>query len=207
MALGDPYATLPEYKEYLEIDDTEDDPRVELSLNAAARQIEQFCNRQFNDSGSTGVRQFCSHSRRRAIIDDFSTQTGLVIEVGSDSGTWTTWTVGTDFRVGPTNANRAENPESAYWRILPINGGYFPVNVDEEPNIRATARWGWGAVPDNVKLANLIHGSKLFRRRDSPEGILGGFDGNAIRVSMFMDPDVKSLLGNYRKHLPDRFGF
>ncbi len=130
------------------------------------------------------------------------------MQVGSDTGTWTTWTEGTDFRVGPVNANRSENPEPAYWRILPINGSYFPVNVDEEPNMRVTARWGWGAVPENVTLANMMLGAQLFRRRDSPEGVIGGFaDGGALRVSMFMDPDVKQLSANYCKHVPGMFGF
>ncbi len=207
MALGDPYATKPEFKSYLEVEDTSDDARVTTALIASARDIEHYCRRQFNDSGSVGARQFQSVGRRRAIIDDFSTTAGLTVEVGSDSGTWTTWTINDDFRVGPVNANRAENPEAVYWRIFAINGGFFPANIDDEPNMRVNAQWGWGAVPENVKLANLIWGAKLFRRRDSPEGIHSGFAETPMRVSIFMDPDVKDLLADYRKHVPGMFGF
>ncbi len=51
MALGDPYATLPEFKDYLDIPDQGDDTRADIALRASARLIELYCRRQFNSAG------------------------------------------------------------------------------------------------------------------------------------------------------------
>jgi len=57
-----------------------------------------------------------------------------------------------------------------------------------------------GAVPPPVKLASLILASRLVKRKDSPEGVLGfGEMGGVVRVTS-IDRDVVSLIGPYRLH-------
>lgn len=208
MALGDPYITSAQLKDYLDIPsgDTEDDDRVAAVLAGSTKMIEDYCKRQFNDAGSATAREFLVESRHKAIVDDFSTTTGLVVEVGTkSSGYSTTWTLDTDFFVGPVNQTRNETTDGAYWRIEAMSGTYFPKRFYREPNLRVTARWGWAAAPDNVVQAQYILASRLFRRKDSPDGVIGGFEGNPIRVGYMMDPDVERLLKRYRKHIPGMF--
>ncbi len=52
-------------------------------------------------------------------------------------------------------------------------------------------------IPAKVHLATIIHATRLYRRRLSPDGTLGASAfGGAVRVSKY-DPDVRNLLANY----------
>lgn len=208
MALGDPYVSLAEMKEYLSIPiaDVEDDTRVTNAINGASRNIEAICNRQFNDAGSATAREFRASSRKRAVVHDFSTTTGLVVAVGSKSnGYGTTWTISTDFWVEPLNAERHERSESVYWRLRCTSGQFFPFMHIREPNVSVTAQWGWSSVPDAIVEACYIEAARIFRRRDSPEGIIQGFEGNPMRVGWKLDPDVERLTKPYCKHVTGLF--
>lgn len=59
-----------------------------------------------------------------------------------------------------------------------------------------TARWGWPATPDAVKLANLMLAFKLWQRQLSPSGIQGSADAGFIRVHG-IDRDVEAILAPY----------
>lgn len=205
MALGDPYVSLSEFKSYLNLSDTFDDAELDFALATATSDIDEYCNRQFNDSGSATAREFLVTNRRRVIIDDFSTLTGLVVQTGSKSqGYTTTLTIDSDFIVSPEGGRIGEVPYSVWWRLIALDMLSF--DPDIEPTLQVTARWGWAAVPDPVKQACLLWASRIFRRKDSPEGIIGGFDGAPIRVGWKMDPDIAMGLRRFRKHQPDRFG-
>lgn len=55
---------------------------------------------------------------------------------------------------------------------------------------------------DRRKLAALIAGARLHKRRDSPLGVAGGGDFGAIRVG-FKDPDVEMLLRGLRRSVSE----
>jgi hypothetical protein len=59
--------------------------------------------------------------------------------------------------------------------------------------VRVTAKWGWPAVPDTVVQATLIQASRLYRRKDSPEGVLGSAEWGTVRLGR-VDPDVYALI-------------
>jgi len=67
---------------------------------------------------------------------------------------------------------------------------------DYEPawarRVRVTARWGWSAVPAQVKQATILRAVALFKRKDAPHGV-AGFDGFGV-VRLRQDPDVEALL-------------
>lgn len=205
--LGDPYGNLPEFKGRLEIEDNEDDARAESALAVATRDIEKYCRRQFNTDNTPSVRRFRCDNPEVAVIDDFHTATGLVVELGDIENDFsTTWTIDVDFWISPLNGTRNETPEVAYWRIETMRGGRIPCPSGRQPNLRVTANWGWSAVPDDVIEATYLRGMQVFRRKDSPEGVLGGFEGaGAVRVSRWRDPDIERMLKDYQKHVPGRF--
>ena len=55
-----------------------------------------------------------------------------------------------------------------------------------------------GCLSDDVKEACYIQSARIFKRRESPEGVLG-FGDFTVRVSR-LDPDVESLLRHYVLH-------
>jgi hypothetical protein len=131
------------------------------------------------------------------VTDDFRTTTNLVVKTGVDGTYDTTLTLGTDYFVEPLNG--IEDGISVPYRRITSRNWEFDC-ADEGPTVQVTAAWGWTAVPDDVTYAALIKGSRLFKRRTSPEGVLGGFaDFGAVRISRQEDPDVMDLLESYRR--------
>lgn len=205
MAMGDPYGDLPEFKDRMQIHDSEDDARAERALLSASRNVEKYCRRQFNvaDPDTATARLFRCDNSEYAIIADFHSTTGLTVELGDlENDFSTTWVLNTDFWVSPLNGVRNEVPGTVYWRIEPMGGGRIPCPSGRQPNLRVAAPWGWGSVPEDVIEATYIDAHRIFRRKDSPDGVIGGFEGQPIRVGWKMDPDFERLLKDYRKHVP-----
>ena len=83
-------------------------------------------------------------------------------------------------------------------RIRAVDDFLFNL-LDLEATVRVTGVWGWSAVPTAVKQATVIQAARIFKRNDSPTGIVGFGDMGAIRVGVQLDPDVKHLIDVYRK--------
>ncbi|MDX2921298.1 hypothetical protein PV370_25695, partial [Streptomyces sp. NE06-03C] len=62
--------------------------------------------------------------------------------------------------------------------------------------VQVTARWGWPAVPDEIVQATLIQAARLYKRKDSPEGVTGSAEWGVVRLSR-RDPDVWALIEHY----------
>ena len=202
MALGDPYATTAELKSELRITDADDDTQLALAVEAASEWITSWCERDFNQAATTSVRTFYP-SAGIVHVDDIATTTGLVVGVDTgDDGTYeTTWTISTDFTLEPVNGVVGGVSGHPFTRIRPTGTLSFPSSLTYRPSVQVTATWGWPAVPSSVKRAALILAARLYKRRDSAEGILGGLgDFGPVRVGTRLDPDVEMLLAAYRKY-------
>lgn len=187
------YATLAALKERLNITKTDRNTTLQAALTTASRQVDHWSGRRPNgfslDSEAT-ARTFRPNSRvirdldgERFLIDDAGSLTGLVVETGNDPS----WSAVTDYETGPDNALADGEPIS--WLMRPF--GYWCVSPTVR--VRVTAHWGWPAVPDAIAEATLLQASRLYRRKDSPEGVLGSAEWGAIRVSR-LDPDVAELV-------------
>lgn len=173
---------------------------VAAAVNAANQRVESYCDRIFSTTAiaDASSRTFFPSSGGYCDVDDFWETTALVVELDfGDDGTYeTTWTLNTDFYLEPLNGliNGRSRP---YNRIVPTNGRVFPY-CSTRPSVQVTAAWGWAAIPAEVTQAALMIAARLFRRKDSVEGVLGGFDDFGIRrVSRYEDPDVQMLLRDY----------
>jgi hypothetical protein len=199
MAVGDPYASLSALKAYMGFTGQAEDAELELALYTATSDIEEHCRRTFWDSGSVTTREYQVHNRRRVLVDDFNTLTGLVVKVGSKTeGYDTTWTINEDFFVSPEGGRIHGRDYSVWWRIHPKGRA---LTVSDEPTMEVSARWGWAAVPVPVQKACRLWAARLFRRSDSPEGVIGGYADGPIRVGYMMDPDIAKALAPFRKHV------
>jgi hypothetical protein len=193
MAITNGYATLSDVKAALRITDSIDDTLLETAIESASRMIDGFTARTFSNAG-TAVRNFAATDAINLIIDDAITVTKVesTDEIGD---TYTEWTA-TDYQLEPVNG-RVDGLYYPYTGIRAVNTYSWPV-VDYQALVRITATWGWASVPTAVKQATIIQASRLFKRLDSPLGVLGMGDMGQIRVSRYLDPDVEQLVMPYR---------
>jgi hypothetical protein len=195
MALGDPYCTVEELKDYAQVTDSVDDTVLTQITQAVSNSINDFCHRQFNDAGAATPRAYDVYDPWYLRVDDFSTLTGLVVktDTGNNGGYATTVS---SYVARPLNGvvdGVPGNPFNELYmaRTAPPWPTWMPNPYG--PLVQVTARWGWASVPPEVKQACLIKCAKVFKRRYSIDGVVGTGDF-AFRVSRFEDPDVAELL-------------
>lgn len=200
MALGDSYATLAELRARLGISDTTDDARLTNALAAASRGIEHETRRQFNDAGSATARVFAPTSRWDALVDDFSTVTGLVIKTDSGGdGTFATTLSSTDYELWPLNGIQDGESGWPYYWVRAVESRWFNTLNTRRATIQITARWGWAAVPAVIKEATLIVAAEIFKLKDAPFGVAGFGDYGAVRVRQ--NPMVNAMIKPYSTQL------
>jgi len=169
------------------------DDLIRGAVLAASRWIDRRCGRRFwPDKTATARtvpitgRSFCEDGYQVLLVPDIATATGLIVETGSDSAGWTAVTgldAGVDdpllFIAAPITRLRGE----VGW--LPRSG-----------RARVTARWGCPSVPDEIAQAAALLAARLYRRKDSPQGVISSAEWGAVRVSR-VDPDVEALIAPY----------
>lgn len=204
MAIGDSYITSDELKAYASnITDAEHDPIIAAILPAASRAIERWCGRQFNDAGSASARVYTPISPDLVFVDDFSTTTGLIVKTDTTAdATYATTISSSYYTVEPLNGVIDGRPGYPYRRIAVHSGESMPMPAAGPPSVQVTARWGWAAVPADVKQACLIEATRMFRRMFTPDGLLAettaGVAGYAVRVPTDLDRTAQMLLAPYR---------
>lgn len=182
------YATLVELKAMRRITDTSSDALLTKVLGAASRQIDQKTGRRFWLDDTVSARVFGTTGRTtadgRLLVDDIGDVTGLVVETGGGSS----WTASSLYETGPANAAALGLPVT---ELLSTSGGVWPGR-----QVRVTAKWGWPVVPEEISLATLLLASRLYLRKDSPEGLAGSAEWGMARLSRW-DPDVETLVAPY----------
>jgi hypothetical protein len=209
VALRPDYATVAELKAYISpgIQDNADDAALALSITAASRSIDSATGRQFgkvdpDDPPVAMVYGPTSRGRAAVAIDDLMDTTDLVVEVAGGDGIYWDGVYGAPlvldgtagFSLYPWNAPAAGRP----WTMLVGAAGVrWPTR---ERAVRVTARWGWTAVPAEVRQACLIQASRIFRRKDAPFGIAGSPElGSEMRLLSKLDPDVAVLVSGLKR--------
>ncbi|WP_298557096.1 phage gp6-like head-tail connector protein [Streptomyces luteogriseus] len=189
--MANEYGTLAALKERLgiEADDTSRDAPLNSALAAASRGIDRATGRRFWLDADPVQRTYNPRGRivRESdgdlfLVDDIGNVAGLVVETGSG----TSWSAVTDYETGPENAIADGKPITGLLRTL----GTWGLTTTR---LRVTARFGWPAVPDEVTEAALIQASRLYKRKDSPEGIIGSAEWGVRNLSR-RDPDVWALI-------------
>lgn len=185
-----PYASLAQLKHRLRLTDTTDDDELIRVLATASRRIDRDTGRRFWCDATASARVYDIQHERKIVVDDMSTTTGVTVEIGAapsfsiiDS---------TLYRFKPDNAlSRSRVPF-----IIEANAWYRWLLFGWQA--RVTAIWGWPAVPDEITEACLLLAQRLFRRKDSPEGVMGFNDLGVVRLGRY-DPDYDSLVGPYER--------
>lgn len=186
------YADRAELKAALgiEADDTTRDALLDRALAAASRGIDTATGRRFwlDPEPSTRVYRTAGRTLWDDVgevlnVDDIGTATGLTTATGTPG----TWSPVTDIETTPDNALARGRPITG---LLLASGGWGVQRV------QVTARWGWPTVPDEITQATLLQAARLFRRKDSPEGVTGSAEWGVVRLSR-RDPDVWALIEHF----------
>lgn len=188
------YVTLADLKPLLNLadDDTTSDAALTTAIAAASRGIERTTGRRFWLDAVADQRIYNPRGRvlvddggARLLVNDIGSAAGLVVEIGSTGGGWSA--IG-DYETGPDNALADAVPITELIRPASIWGW-----GDTRTRIRVTARFGWPAVPEEVVQATQIQALRLYRRKDSPDGVTGSAEWGVVRLSR-IDPDVAALI-------------
>lgn len=167
------------------------DDLIEQAIAAASRMIDSRTGRRFYADRVATARTFPVIGRtgymageQVAYVDDIASLTDLAVATGTTGS----WTAVAAWEAGPDNAAAYGRP----WTQIRGAFGWLPATG----RVQVTARWGWPAVPDEITQAATLLAARLYRRKDSPQGVLGSADWGVIRVSRF-DPDVEALIAPY----------
>ncbi|MFJ9573573.1 phage gp6-like head-tail connector protein [Streptomyces bacillaris] len=190
--MANEYATRTALKLRLEIETVDDtrDVLLDGALAAASRGIDTATGRRFWLDAEPSARDFTlagnvvrGDGAERLLIDDAGTDPVLV-EIGSG----TSWSTVTGYDTAPDNALVRGRPVTAL--SLPAGGWGGGTRA------RVTTRWGWPVTPDEITEATLIQAARLYRRKDSPEGVTGSAEWGVVRLSR-RDPDVWALIEHF----------
>ncbi len=193
MAITNGYATLQQIKAAIGIADGFEDSLLEMAIESASRQIDSYTERVFYNAG-TAVRIYSPLDNYVLPTDDFISLSK--VETSEDGESFDTEWAATDWQAEPLN-NLAGGLVTSYTQIRAVDNYLFPVR-EGEATARLTGVWGWSSVPIAVTQATIILGSRIFKRLDSPLGIISGELGS-MRVGFRLDPDVQHLIEPYRK--------
>jgi hypothetical protein len=188
------YANLATLKASLNIEpsDTTRDALLNQALASASRSIDRATGRRFWLDPAPVARVY--NPRRRLVrevdgelllTDDIGDTAGMVVETGNGAS----FTAVTDYETWPDNALADGKPVTGLLRV-------FGIWAVPGTRVRITTRFGWPAEPDPVTEASLIQAARLFRRKDSPEGVAGSAEWGVVRLSR-RDPDVWNLIEPY----------
>lgn len=197
------YATRNQVKAALRIGtaDTLDDDLIDNCVGAASRLIDGYCNRRFWQTGTAESRVYQAEDSFYCSIDDIA-GTALTLRTSTQAdGTFDLqWSV-SDYQLEPLNGN-LDGLTWSYDKIRAVGDYLFPTvnaNYGEQALVQVTAIFGWPSVPEPVTQATIIQASRIFKRYDSPLGVVGFGDLGQIRVSRYLDPDMAQLVEPYRR--------
>lgn len=194
MAISQGYSTLAEVKSALRITDNIDDSLLEMAIESASRLVDAYCARSFYNAG-TASRYFVADTDWLTYIDDAITITEIATDASAD-GTYDVVWQADDYQLEPLNG-RVDGLVWPYNAIRAIGDYTFPI-WGGEALVKVTATWGFSAIPTAIKQATIIQASRIFKRLDSPLGVLSSPDLGFIRVGSRLDPDVSQLVDSYR---------
>jgi hypothetical protein len=173
------------------VTDADRDTLLATNIAAASRSIDNACGRKFWLDSTVSARRYNPRYRtvwtddgELLLLDDIGSAEGLIVEVGSDADGWVAVT---DYETVEDNAL------ARGWPITGLLRPYLSWQTVRTSRVRVTAQWGWPQIPDEVQQAALIQAIRLFKRKESPEGVMGTAEWGVIRLSR-VDPDVQALI-------------
>lgn len=197
------YATLPQLRASLRLQDTIDDSLLTMALRSASEQIDGWCGRTFGTAGTaTATRYYPAYKVDQVEVDDMAAVPTAVAYSSNRDGTYDGTVPSGSFQCLPLNG-MSDGLAWPYTSIRILNNAtIFPLSYGGEPTVAVTAIYAFGSVPAAVTQACILQASRVFTRNQSPFGIVGVGDLGVVRIASGLDVDVQMLLQPYRKVRP-----
>lgn len=208
MAIVNGYASLTDVKTALRIQDGVDDSLLEIAIESASRMVDEYTMRNFYNAG-TATRVFVPYTDDLVAIDDAVSISAIAVSTLLNNTFDQTWS-SVDYQTEPLNGIADGLSGWPITRIRAVGTYEFPngntryryegrYGQEDVATVQVTGVWGWSAVPTAVKQATIIQSMRIFKRLDSPLGVISSPDTGYFRVSSRIDPDVAMLLNSYRR--------
>lgn len=200
MALDHGYCEVEELRNWNGASATGPVENLERAINAASRSIEKFCDRSFWSTASGVSRDFETCDPWVVEFGAFNDLTAVTAVVTDDAGDGTFETVwsSTDYQLEPVNQTGPETRPWTSMRAVAARRFPRPTATGRTHRTRVTGTWGWSAIPADINQACVLLAARLYRRKDSPEGVTGWPDMGVMRIGR-TDPDIVALLDPYRR--------
>lgn len=205
--LNNAYASLSDMHEAMRLNDTSNDDRLILCLNAASRAIDNYCERKFWKDSVPESKVYVATSMTLVEIDDVQDLTGFTVKTDPyNDGTFPiTWDA-SEYQLEPLNAMYDGQPW-AYTKIrakasklFPVYGGIAIPQPFAYGQTQVTALFGWSNTPDDVRKACIIEAQFLFKVDDAPFGATAFNETGILRLkdaNTVNHPTARALLGPY----------
>lgn len=174
----------------LKANDAPKDALILAAIAAASRQIDEWTGRRFYADATASARTFpvsrwstWRDGELVLLVEDIATDADLAV-AGGGPGSWAPLT---GWEADTQNLTRGRPITELYGATGWCSG---------TGRVQVTARWGWPRVPDAISQAALLQATRLYARKNSPEGVLGSSEWGVSRVSR-ADPDVAALIAPY----------
>lgn len=193
--LTNAYCTLNQVKASLRIpvSDTVDDALLGLAINAASRDIDQATERQFYSTVATRI--YTPQDSYITKIDDLVSLTTLKTSSAADGVFNVTWD-SNDYQLEPLNGI-VGGMAVPFDQIRAVGDYTYPISGGEA-TVQVTGTFGFTEAPVAIEQATVLLASRIFKRNDSPGGVMGFGDIGVVRVSR-IDPDIDRLIMPYKK--------
>lgn len=200
MAWAPAYATVGELQSYMQDATTSSTFELSNAVEAASRSVDRLCNRQFGLVAAPEARIYTAEWHQQSCrwivsIDDLMTNVGLLVDVDNDGDNTYDQSI-TDYALTPINSAVRGRP----WTRIEVRSTSLVNPNGRRYGVRVTAKYGWTAVPDTIKMATLIQSARLFARRSAPFGISGNMDVGEMRLLAKVDPDLQVAVQPYIRY-------
>lgn len=191
------YVARADFKDDVNIPDTDDDSTLDRIIEDVSRLIDDHCGfplRHFFSTSTGVVRYYSATSCGRVEIDDAISVTEVALDRGGQ-GTWSEVMASTDYVLHPLNA------AGHSWPYTSIKARYDNLPAGVLKGVRVTGQFGWASVPKVVRRAAMLQVNRMLKRNDAPLGaaMAASMDGGGMRLLAKLDPDVEVLLRGVRR--------
>lgn len=203
MAITNGYCTQNELKGFVGIptSDSEDDNLLDDAVNAASRQIDAYCGRVFYGDANATARKYFATDQYRLQVEDFYTTAGLVVKYDdNDDGTFETTVSATDYQTLPINSVAGGIVTTPFYiiELIASSANQWPIDYSSNrATVEITAKWGWSAVPEQIRQATQMLASELFAMRNAPLGVAGVGDFGVVNIQQ--NREITRMIAPFRK--------
>jgi hypothetical protein len=174
----------------------EDTVLLQRCLDAATLQIEQYTGRVFRAETAATKYFVASCYDSLTLTPDIRTVTSVTVDDDGDLTYGLTLTASTDYWLHPVQSW----PDSGIYSQITIaprsSKAFYPGY-----RVKVIGDWGYvvnGEAPSTIIEACLLQAARLWSRRGSPLGMVGGVDLTTFARITKEDSDVMALLKPYR---------